>query len=413
MLYEYELDRPSKPRNQRTNSYASKAQAPRVPGISNNQAVLGTSAEVYYNPTPQQRAAGGSGGGGGGTGGGVTEQIPAGQRQATTNMAHNTDIARQLNERIGGIKYPDRPEMRSGQSMAELLGILYDRGTFEEIMGDAVKAQFANLDTEYGRTQADMNRHMASNTDMLLGTMRRGDRGAAMTGATRGSQMASELGALLAASDDHAQVATGVAQERGDLVHQREAALAGVPVDALKMYNDLGLNLGQLSASELGHNAVMYSGEYASLAGLEAALRQQLSQDYNHATGLQNNLDVAHVQGAAQRAAAAAGSRAYDGYGTAESGSGNREVLSHYASALAEARAQGDEGAIKFYNDMMNQEMAGKGTGVFVPYSPPSGGGDTKSSPKPPSNFSNWLDGQGDFRSFLPRTGTPSYWSGR
>ena len=161
-----------------------------------------------------------------------------------------------------------RPRLRSGQSMADLLGIRYDQDYIAGLMSDAVAKQYANLDAEYGRTQDLYYDAVAGNADMLLQTLRRGDRDAVMSGLGSGTQAATELSGVLGVSKDNAQGATELAQGRSDLVVDREAALAKVKVDALKYYNDLGLNLGALSNSELNALVTAYASEVAAEGGI-------------------------------------------------------------------------------------------------------------------------------------------------
>jgi hypothetical protein len=163
---------------------------------------------------------------------------------------------------------PRRPKLRSGESMADLLGIRYDQDYIAGLMSDAVAKQYANLDAEYGRTQDLYYDAVAGNADMLLQTLRRGDRDAVMSGLGSGTQAATELSGVLGVSKDNAQGATELAQGRSDLVFDREAALAKVKVDALKYYNDLGLNLGALSNSELNALVTAYASEVAAEGGI-------------------------------------------------------------------------------------------------------------------------------------------------
>lgn len=215
-------------------------------------------------------------------------------------------IQNDLRQALQNIIYPDAPTARSGKDMAEHLGVIYDRDTFEQLLRDAITAQYANLDTEFARTQRSYYDMIGNTADALLGTMRRGDRDAVRSGTTTGAQMAQQLSALLGVSQEQSQGATELAQLRADLVHQREAALAEAAEKATKMYNDLGQALGQLAMSELGHKAVIHSGEVASKAGLEAAIRQLLSQNMQHMYGLDNNINVANIQAQAALAQAAA-----------------------------------------------------------------------------------------------------------
>lgn len=172
------------------------------------------------------------------------------------------------NRDSGGRSSYTRPELRSAASMAELAGINYDQAYIRKIMEDAVEKQYANLDTEYGRTQDMFYDVVANNADMLMGAMRRGDRDAVIAGTAGGTQAAGELSAMLGISKEHAQGATELAQSRSDLIAEREAAIAKVAVDALKYYNDLGINLMTLSNSELNALVTAYASEVATEGGI-------------------------------------------------------------------------------------------------------------------------------------------------
>lgn len=163
---------------------------------------------------------------------------------------------------------PPLPTLRSGRSMAELLGVDYDYDNIHDSWKDAAEKKYANLDAEYGRTQDMYYDTAANNADILMGAMRRGDRDAVMAGTSQGTQASQELSALLGMSADAAQGATELAQGRSDLVNQRETELANVTKDAMKYYNELGVNLGQLSASELNALTQAFAAQVATAGGV-------------------------------------------------------------------------------------------------------------------------------------------------
>lgn len=165
----------------------------------------------------------------------------------------------------------DAPAMRSGADMAALLGVVHDRKEIEKTMREAAEKKFANLDVEYGRTQDLFYDAVAKNADMLMGALRRGDRDAVMSGTTKGSNQAQQLSAMLGISADNAKGATELAQGRSDLVNQRETEMAQIAEKALKQYNDLGINLGQVGTSELNANMVGYTGAMNHNASINAA----------------------------------------------------------------------------------------------------------------------------------------------
>ena len=258
----------------------NKTQAPYVPGLSNNPSIKGTTTEIYSRQnsdgTPNNTFfpnASGTGYYGAPAGNKPVDDIIFNDymNNATpTNNVTSVEVAAPVRSRSssrssGG---SSRPRLRSGQSMADLLGIRYDQDYIAGLMSDAVAKQYANLDAEYGRTQDLYYDAVAGNADMLLQTLRRGDRDAVMSGLGSGTQAATELSGVLGVSKDNAQGATELAQGRSDLVVDREAALAKVKVDALKYYNDLGLNLGALSNSELNALVTAYASEVATEGGI-------------------------------------------------------------------------------------------------------------------------------------------------
>ena len=163
---------------------------------------------------------------------------------------------------------PPTPTLGSGRSMADLLGINYDYDSIHQKYTDAVNTKYANLDTEYGRTQDMFYDNIAGNADVLMGALRRGDRDAVQAGTTAGTQAAQELSTMLGISTEATQGATELSQARSDLVTQRETEMAKVAQDALKYYNDLGMNLGALSNSELNALVTAYASEVATLGGV-------------------------------------------------------------------------------------------------------------------------------------------------
>ena len=250
----------------------NKTQAPYVPGLSNNPSIKGTTTEIYAKQNSN------------GTPNTAFLPVPSSNNPSVKPTQPGNDVtsvapvvAPVTNAELivgsssssrSSRSTPRRPKLRSGQSMADLLGIRYDQDYIAELMSDAVAKQYANLDAEYGRTQDLYYDAVAGNADMLLQTLRRGDRDAVMSGLGSGTQAATELSGVLGVSKDNAQGATELAQGRSDLVFDREAALAKVKVDALKYYNDLGLNLGALSNSELNALVTAYASEVATEGGI-------------------------------------------------------------------------------------------------------------------------------------------------
>lgn len=192
-----------------------------------------------------------------------------------------------------------RPELLSGPELAKQLGLVYDRSEIEKNMVDAIAAKYANLDTEFGRTQDAYYDSVASNADALLGTLKRGDRNAAISGASSGSQAATQLSAILGIGQQNAQGATELAQGRGDLVTKRETENAEAKVKALKDYNDLGLTLGERISSIYNADMVGYSADKAGEASTNSALIAKDASNYAADQGLKGATAAANASVAA------------------------------------------------------------------------------------------------------------------
>lgn len=249
-----------------------------------------------------------------------------------------------------------RPELWSGSGLADHLGIVYDRAEIEKAMVDAARAKYANLDNEFGRTQDAYYDSVAGNADMLLGTLRRGDRQAAISGASSGSQAATQLSALLGIGQQNAQGATELAQGRGDLVTKRETEIADAKNKALKDYNDLGLTLGERISSIYNADMVGYSADQASNASTIAAQLAKEASDYAANQGL-----------AGATAAANASIASSKNYNPAANVDPNVAKNQEIANLMAALNAPGiDDKTRKAIQDKLNGLM-----GVTVPVSDP------------------------------------------
>lgn len=191
------------------------------------------------------------------------------------------------------------PEMRSAGSMAELLDMDYNQANIRALLDKATSTQYANLDNEHARAQRDFYNMSGRNAADLRGAMRRSDRSAAMSRASRGSQMANDLAQLQQASSMSAEGATELSQLRAQLVGEREAAMAGNAGMAFDKYSEMGINLGTLSKQELDANMIGYSADKASEVSLQEA---QISAAAMRDQSLRNQLGA--IEAAKIRAAA-------------------------------------------------------------------------------------------------------------
>jgi len=278
--------------------------------------------------TPTAPAPGNSGGSGGGytaptTGGGGSPAPAPSPTIAGTAPPAVTDYL-YMDRPIGGM--PKGPEYETGDWMASNFNIIHDFAKMLGLKQDAINTQYANLDNEWGRTKDQYYDLMGGNADMVLGMLQQGDRMAARTGTASGTNAANQLSALLGLSEDASVGATDLAQQRADLVSEREAALAKATSDTLSEHNDLGVNLGTLANSKYGHENNAYAALLATLGGIDASL---IGERMNNAQIIANK-DLEQMRTAATIAAAKAGGSSYGG-GSSGTGTATSNVENQMA----------------------------------------------------------------------------------
>lgn len=265
-----------------------------LPDINKNLKTAVTKPDLLI--TTGERTGGSAGGASKSLGGSGTTVVPGGSSNTTIVT---TPAAAGSSGGGGSVSVSNsdiiRPDLWTGKGLADHLGVVYDRAELEKTLSDAAKAKYANLDAEFGRTQDAYYDSVAGNADLLLGTLRRGDRNAAISGASSGSQAATQLSALLGVGQQNAQGATELAQGRGDLVTKRETEIADAKNKSLKDYNDLGLTLGERISSIYNADMVGYSADSASNASTIAAQLAKDASNYAADQGLKGATAAANA----------------------------------------------------------------------------------------------------------------------
>lgn len=193
-----------------------------------------------------------------------------------------------------------RPVMMGGADMAKHLGVIYNEQDMLNRLDAATKAKYANLDKDYVRMSDDFYDNMGKQADLLGMSMRRGDRDAMRAGASIGAQGANQLSALLGVSEQGTERATELSRERGDLVGKQRSEEAMNASNALKMYNDLGVQLGQVGTSKLNAEMTGYAGELARDTGMATGAMNADAMVRAGLFGASGQLDGAQVNANAQ-----------------------------------------------------------------------------------------------------------------
>jgi len=217
------------------------------------------------------------------------------------------------------------PTMRTGQNMAALTGVMYDRDLFLNQMKNALNAKYANLGTEYERMRGSFLDDTAVAADQMMAGMRRGDQAATMSGLTAGSNTAAQLLAMQGISQDAAKGATELAQTQADLKFQAESDIATAEEKATQMYNELGLGLGALSRQELDSRVQSFGMKLAANSAEEVANIQALAAKYGADKSAAAQLGAAAQQAAATKSAAAMSAAAQ----AANAATGNTPSIDH------------------------------------------------------------------------------------
>lgn len=181
---------------------------------------------------------------------------------------------------------PDAPALRSLEELAEKYGIEYDYDAIKAIFDDSVEKKYEAMYERQKQNEAKYYDNAVAAQNTLLDTLAR-DRGSAVqAGVSRGMQAANALGAMLGVSQQFADNATALSQERGNMAKDYGADLAQATVDAEATSNERKNAVMEIAKMLYGYDSEQYVADmdnYNTILTNNAALQQ---------THLQNQADM-------------------------------------------------------------------------------------------------------------------------
>lgn len=321
--------------------------------------------DVLYKPLEYT---GGSGGGGG------VSNVKTASSQDIANFASAIMQAAKgsfeevqepdyLTKHMGSddpITKPDAPELRTLEELAKQYDITYDYDTLYKLFNDSVEKQYEAIYAKQKQNEDKYYDNAAAAQNTLLDTLSRDRSNAVSAGVSKGMQAANALGAMLGVSQQFANNATALSQERSNTAKDYGADLAKAIVDAEATSNERKSAIMEIAKMLYGYDSEQYVANmdnYSTIltnnAALQqnylnnkAALQQALASIYNNAASskITGDANVQSSQLMAQAQAAAAAAQA-EATRFAANQSANAGILSSIFSA------QGGVAAQKAYGD--------------------------------------------------------------
>ena len=185
---------------------------------------------------------------------------------------------------------PGEVELRSLEELAETYGITYDYDKLYGLFNDSVEAQYKAI---YDKQKQNENAYYDNATaaqNTLLDTLSRDRGNAVQAGVSKGMQAANALGAMLGVSQQFADNATALSQERTNTANNYGAAIAKAKVDAEATSNERKNAIMEIAKMLYGYDSEQYVANmdnYNTVLTNNAALQQTYM---NNNAALQNAL---------------------------------------------------------------------------------------------------------------------------
>lgn len=181
---------------------------------------------------------------------------------------------------------PDEPSLRSLEELAEKYDIKYDYNAIKAIFDDSVKKKYEAMYERQKQNEAKYYDNAVAAQNTLLDTLAR-DRGSAVqAGVSRGMQAANALGAMLGVSQQFADNATALSQERGNMAKDYGADLAQAVVDAEAASNERKNAVMEIAKMLYGYDSEQY---VAAMDNYNTILTNNVALQQTH---LQNQADM-------------------------------------------------------------------------------------------------------------------------
>lgn len=185
---------------------------------------------------------------------------------------------------------PNAPELRTLEELANLYGITYDYDSIYKLLNDSVEKQYDAIYAKQAQSEGKYYDNAAAAQNTLLDTLAR-DRGSAVqSGVSKGMQAANALGAMLGVSQQFADNATALSQERSNTAKDYGASLAKAMVDAEATSNERKNAIMEIAKMLYGYDSEQYVANmdnYNTILTNNAALQQTYM---NNHSALQNSL---------------------------------------------------------------------------------------------------------------------------
>lgn len=188
------------------------------------------------------------------------------------------------------ITKPDAPTLRTLDELAKTFGIEYDYQTIYDKFNDSVEKQYDAIYQRQKQNEDAYYDNAAAAQNTLLDTLSRDRSNAVSAGVSKGMQAANALGAMLGVSQQFANNATTLSQERSNTAKDYGASLAKAVVDAEATSNERKNAIMEISKMLYGYDSEQYVANmdnYNTILTNNAALQQAYM---NNRTALQNAL---------------------------------------------------------------------------------------------------------------------------
>ena len=185
---------------------------------------------------------------------------------------------------------PGTVELRSLKDLAEAYDITYDYDTLFGKFSDSVEAQYDAIYAKQRQNEDKYYDNAAAAQNTLLDTLSRDRSNAVQAGVSKGMQAANALGAMLGVSQQFANNATTLSQERSNTAKDYGADLAKAAVDAEATSNERKNAIMEIAKMLYGYDSEQYVANmdnYNTVLTNNAALQQTYM---NNQTSLQNAL---------------------------------------------------------------------------------------------------------------------------
>lgn len=185
---------------------------------------------------------------------------------------------------------PGAVTLRTLEDLANTFGITYDYDSIYKVFNDSVEKQY---DAIYQRQKQNEDKYYdnaAAAQNTLLDTLSRDRSNAVSAGVSKGMQAANALGTMLGVSQQFANNATALSQERSNTAKDYGASLAKAVVDAEATSNERKNAIMEISKMLYGYDSEQYVANmdnYNTILTNNAALQQAYM---NNHTALQNAL---------------------------------------------------------------------------------------------------------------------------